>query len=275
MGGFDIFFFFYTFSYFPNYPQEACMLFVIWTKTITALLKAPFLSRCDLKAWIVEETLVFLTSRSALLAPCPRQVSGGTDKDTTEFKFHYQNHPPGLRGWGLQKSQSVCQPPRGQGLQEEIKASLVVPNICENRGHHPHNQLITGEVPLMPLKCGCDPLKLPAHGHHPLGIMWAPGSNILKSFPQWLLYLSLEPSLGSLSLVSISQWKNWDSEKLINLDRATQLISGAEPALQEAMHNPHGGILGTRKKLRWEMILGLGWTIPQNPQPRTRKPPHV
>lgn len=275
MGGFDIFFFLLHFFIFSKLSPGSMYAFCNLNKNNNCSFKSTFPEPLCLKAWIVEETLVFLTSRSALLAPCPRQVSGGTDKDTTEFKFHYQNHPPGLRGWGLQKSQSVCQPPRGQGLQEEIKASLVVPNICENRGHHPHNQLITGKVPLMPLKCGCDPLNLPAHGHHPLSIMWAPGSNNLKSFPQWLLYLSLEPSLGSLSLVSISQWKNWDSEKLINLDRATQLISGAEPALQEATHNPHGGILGTRKKLRWEMILGLGWTIPQNPQPRTRKPPHV
>lgn len=129
--------------------------------------KSTLLSCCDLEVWTVGETLVFWTPRPAPRATFPSQLSGGTDKGTTEFKFHYQCHPLGLRRWGLQESRSLCQPPGGQGLQQEIKASFVVLSenlkiILENQGHCPHSQVIIGKVRLMPLIHGCDPLHLPA-----------------------------------------------------------------------------------------------------------------
>lgn len=51
----------------------------------------------DVKVWAVGEALVFWTSRPAPRATFPSQLSGRTDKGTTEFKFHYQCHPLGLR----------------------------------------------------------------------------------------------------------------------------------------------------------------------------------
>lgn len=129
--------------------------------------KSTLRSRCDVKVWAVGEALVFWTSRPAPRATFPSQLSERTDKSTTEFKFHYQCHPPGLRRWGLQESRSLCQLPRGQGLQQEIKASFVVLSenlkiILESQGHCPYSQLIIGKVPSMPLKRGYDPLNLPA-----------------------------------------------------------------------------------------------------------------
>lgn len=94
------------------------------SKNSECCFQSTLLSCCDLKVWTVGEMLVFWTSRPAPRATFPSQLSGGTDKGTTGFKFHYQCHALGLRRWGLWESRSLSQPPGGTGAATRDKSQL-------------------------------------------------------------------------------------------------------------------------------------------------------
>lgn len=220
-------------------------------------LKSTLLGCGNFTDWTVEDTWAFWTLSPAPRATCPRQVSGGADKATTEFKFHYQYHP-----WGSgvrPPDGGLCQPPRGQGLQQEMKASFAVlsedlwKSLLTIEVPVPRAKLSQGRLSSCPWRCGCDPLKLPGRGHNPLGLMWAPCSAAYKVYPSGF-YIHPSKPLCLSSVVFISQWENWGSEKLMSLDRAAQLTGTVEATAQEATQDPNGEILGTRNKLRREIV---------------------
>lgn len=118
----------------------------------------------------MEETLVFWTSRPAPIAPCPRQVSGGTDKGTNELNSTISTTLWAPGGEGSRSLDPSASFPGGQGLQEEIKASFVV--LSEN-----HSWKLRSPSP-QPAYHRASPLDdlenvavapwLPARGHDPV-----------------------------------------------------------------------------------------------------------